>query len=129
MQEHEGVLLALTIIASVAYFVYFAFSFVIRARYVTPLIMAFKNSKRICIKFFGRTVLMLIVIALVCLVFQWNTLMIFIGFLLAPALIIYVISAFAIIFFREIDEENKSGDADRELAAGKRSTDCEKKES
>lgn len=81
------------------------FAFPLLARYQNTIPKTMRNSYRIATRCFLRTLLMIFILLVELVVFLWNSTTIFIGIFLGPAAIIYTISAFALIFFREIERE------------------------
>mgnify|MGYP002673093984 FL=1 len=81
------------------------FAFPLLARYENTIPRTMRNSYRIATRCFVRTLLMVVILAVELVFFFWNTTTIVIGVLLGPASMIYTISAFALIFFREIEKE------------------------
>ncbi len=59
--------------------------FPLLARYDNTVINSIKNSFRIGMKFFGRTFLLLVIIAVEVLIIFWNQTTMFIGLLIGPA--------------------------------------------
>ena len=82
--------------------------FPLLARYDNTVINSIKNSFRIGMKFFGRTLLLLAIIALEVLIIFWNKTTVFIGLLIGPACIMYTISGVAMHIFRKIEEDPAS---------------------
>ncbi len=82
--------------------------FPLLARYDNTVINSIKNSFRIGMKFFGRTFLLLVIIAVEVLIIFWNTTTMFIGLLIGPACIMYTISGVAMHIFRKIEEDPSS---------------------
>lgn len=82
--------------------------FPLLARYDNTVINSIKNSFRIGMKFFGRTFLLLAIIAVEVLIIFWNTTTMFIGLLIGPACIMYTISGVAMHIFRKIEEDPAS---------------------
>lgn len=104
----EGNPIILLIMGMVAAFVFllcFLFAFALQARYENTFLKTLKNSVDISTRFFVRTLTLLIALAIQVLLFAWNVTTLFIGFLVGPACVIYTISAYARIFFREIEKE------------------------
>ena len=93
------------IIIMLAGMIYFTYAFAICARYENTIINILKNSAAISMKYFGRTVLLWIVIALLVMLFMFNSTLMFFGILIGPASVFFTISGFAISFFKEIDGE------------------------
>lgn len=82
--------------------------FPLLARYDNTVINSIKNSFRIGMKFFGRTFLLLVIIAVEVLIIFWNPTTMFIGLLIGPACIMYTISGVAMHIFRKIEEDPAS---------------------
>ncbi|HBE10506.1 MAG: DUF624 domain-containing protein [Eubacterium sp.] len=82
------------------------YAFPLSARYTNSLRNTIKNSFRISIRYFGRTVLLALVIAILVLSFMWNWTLILIGILIGPAAIILTVSMFAMPIFRRIERQN-----------------------
>lgn len=82
--------------------------FPLLARYDNTVINSIKNSFRIGMKFFGRTFLLLVIIAVELLVIFWNPTTKFVGALIGPACIMYTISGVAMHIFRKIEEDPAS---------------------
>lgn len=62
------------------------------ARYENKLSMILRNSFRISLKYFVRTLFTVIAMIVEFLAFMWNTMLIFIGFIIGPGCIIYTLS-------------------------------------
>lgn len=104
----EGNPIILLIMGMIAAFVFiwmFLFAFALQARYENTFIRTLKNSADICTRYFLRTLTLLIAIALQVALFSWNLTTLFIGFLVGPACIIFTISGYARVFFRQIEKE------------------------
>lgn len=82
--------------------------FPLLARYDNTIINSIKNSFRIGMKFFGRTFLLLVIIAVEVLIIFWNPTTKFVGALIGPACIMYTISGVAMHIFRKIEEDPAS---------------------
>ena len=82
--------------------------FPLLARYDNTVINSIKNSFRIGMKFFGRTFLLLVIIAVEVLIIFWNPTTKFLGALIGPACIMYTISGVAMHIFRKIEEDPAS---------------------
>lgn len=82
--------------------------FPLLARYDNTVINSIKNSFRIGMKFFGRTFLLLVIIAVEVLIIFWNPTTMFIGLLIGPACIMYTISGVVMHIFRKIEEDPAS---------------------
>lgn len=82
--------------------------FPLLARYDNTVINSIKNSFRIGMKFFGRTFLLLAIIALEVVIIFWNSTTKFVGVLIGPACIMFTISGVAMHIFRKIEEDPAS---------------------
>lgn len=85
------------------------YSYPLLARYENTLVKTIQNSLDISRKYFGRTLLLVIVLALEWAVFQFNTTMLFFWFLIGPGFMIFTIAAFSKRVFLIIEKENASG--------------------
>lgn len=96
------------IIGSVLFITAFIYSFALLARYENTVMNTIKNSIRITIKFFPRTIALVLFLALEVLIFMFNNITVFLGILIGPTCIMYTISGFAMYAFRRIESENNS---------------------
>jgi uncharacterized membrane protein YesL len=78
------------------------------ARYENTVPRMLKNSFRISMKYFVRSLIIVILVILETVVFLWNTMFIFIGVIVGPACIIYTISAIAKPIFKKIEQDAAS---------------------
>jgi len=97
------------IVGSTLCFGYFIYTYALMARYENTLLKTFKNSMDICVKYFGRTAMIAVVVAVEVMVFSFNTTTIFLGLLIGPAVIILTISGPALYIFRDIERKSKEG--------------------
>ena len=88
------------------FFACFVYAFPLSARYVNTFRNTIKNSFRISIRYYGRTAIMAVVLAIEVLAFMWNTTTVFIGLLFGPTLMILTVSMFSMPIFRKIQKEN-----------------------
>ena len=84
----------------------FVYAFPLTARYRNTFINTIKNSFRISIRFYGRTALMLVILVIVILAFQWNLTTMMVGLIIGPPSIIFIVCSFAMPIFRKIQKEN-----------------------
>lgn len=104
----EGNPIILLIMGIIAVFVFvwsFLFAFALQARYENTLIRTLKNSADICTRYFLRTLTLIIVLFLEIILICWNTTTLFVGFCIGPACIFFTISAYAVRFFDQIEQE------------------------
>lgn len=104
-QEHEIVFLIIGIVA--AYLLLFSQLYVypLLARYDNTLIRSMKNSFRISMKYFLRSLLLAVTVAFEFAIIFWNYTTMFVGVIIGPVFIIYTISGFSIHIFRELEKD------------------------
>ena len=93
------------IIALFAFMMGFVYAFPLSARYENTLFRTIKNSADIATRYFVRTLILFIIIAIEIALIFFNLTTMFIGLLIGPACIFLTISGFALPFFREIEKE------------------------
>lgn len=103
------VFLILGIVGSVMCFGYFIYAYALMARYDNTLLRTIKNSMDISVKYFGRTVMIAVVVAVEIIIFIFNTTTMFLGLLICPAVIFLTISGPAMYIFRDIERKSKEG--------------------
>lgn len=101
--------LILGIVGSVMCFGYFVYSYALMARYENTFLRTLKNSMDISIRYFGRTIMIAVVLAVEIVIFMFNTTTIFLGLLIGPAVIFLTISGPAMYIFRDIERKAKEG--------------------
>jgi len=101
--------LILGIVGSVMCFGYFIYAYALMARYDNTLLKTLKNSMDISVKYFGRTMMIAVVVAVEVIIFIFNTTTIFLGLLIGPAVIFLTISGPAMYIFRDIERKAKEG--------------------
>ncbi len=98
-------------IVSAVYFVSaFIYAFPLLARYDNTVIQTLKNSIRITMRYFARTIALVVVLAIEVILFMFNTTTLFFLLLIGPVCMIYTISGFAMYIFRQIEKDNESGE-------------------
>jgi uncharacterized membrane protein YesL len=97
------------ILSIVGYFT-FVYAYPLAGRYDNTWFACIKNSSRIVSRYFGRTMLMTLVIAFEIAIFIWNQFLMVIGALIAPVTVMYTISGMSMYMFREIEKGINSGD-------------------
>jgi len=81
------------------------YSYPLSARYENTLFRTIQNSIDISRKYFGRTLLLIIVLGFEFLIFQFNVTMLFFGIILGPGFIIFTIASFSKRVFQIIEKE------------------------
>ncbi len=93
------------IVSSVLVVVALIYSYPLIARYENTLLHTIQNSIDISRKYFGRTLLLVFVVAFEFLLFQFNTTMLFFGLIFGPGFMIFTVAAFSKRVFQEIEKE------------------------
>lgn len=73
------------------------------ARYENTILNCLKNSFNISMKYFMRSVALVLLVAFEIALIMWNYTTIFVGILMGPVCIMLTISGFAMKIFRELD--------------------------
>lgn len=107
----ESVPVMIVGIISAVYFVSaFIYAFPLIARYDNTVIQTLKNSIRITMRYFPRTIALVVVLVIEIILFMFNTTTLFFMLLIGPVCIIYTISGFSMYVFRRIEKDNESGE-------------------
>lgn len=77
------------------------------ARYENTLIRTIQNSYRIGRKYFGRTVMLVFVLAVEYMVFNFNSTMVFFEIAIGPAMMIYTIAGVSKRIFQDLEKEER----------------------
>ena len=109
-EENSWIFLVIGIIT--AYIMTFSMLYVfpLLARYENTIFKSLKNSFSIGMKYFFRSIFLLIIVAIEVIIIMWNGTTLFVGVLIGPACIILTISGPAMHIFRLIDKANAAGD-------------------
>ena len=75
------------------------------ARYENTLVRTIQNSFRIGRKYFGRTVMLVFLLVVEYVLFNFNEMMLFFGIAIGPAVMIYTIAGVSKRIFQEIEKE------------------------
>lgn len=81
------------------------YSYPLTARYENTLINTIQNSINISRKYLGNTLLLVIILAVEYIVFNFNKTMLFFGIILGPGFMIFTIAAFSKRIFQKIEKE------------------------
>lgn len=98
-------LLIAGIVAAFAFILLTLYAFALQARYENTFLRTLKNSADIAIRYFLRTLGLLILLALEILLIFWDQTTMFAGVLIGPACMVYTVSGFARYFFRKLEQE------------------------
>ncbi len=83
---------------------HFTYAFPLMARYDNTIYTTFRNSATISIRYFGRTVLLWMLISLLFILFLFNSTLVYFGFLIGPTSIFLTVSAMSLSIFKKIEE-------------------------
>ena len=86
------------------------YAFPLCARYKDSVKTLFRNSAAIAMKYFLRTLLLWVVVAVFLVLFLFNTTLMYVGLLIGPASIFLTVSGFSMRFFREIEKDMESAE-------------------
>lgn len=105
VEENAVVFLIIGIIA--AYVVSFSLMYIypLLARYENTIVNSLKNSFSISMKYFLRSLLLLIILAFEFAVIMWNYTTMFIGVLMGPVFMMFTVSGFAMGIFKKLEKE------------------------
>lgn len=115
-EKLEGNPLAFLLLAMIAVFllaVHFLYIFPLEARYENRLSVALANSRKICVRFFLRTLSLIGILLVQGFLFSLNALMMYIGIFCAPILAIYTISQITMPIFHKLDGDSTAHDGFR----------------
>lgn len=102
--DNPSVALMIASIVSTAFaFCAFVYAYPITARYENTVPRILANSARLCVRFFGRTMVLVAVVALELALFIWNVPMMVAGVLVGPAILLYTVAGIAKRIFQKID--------------------------
>lgn len=103
----EGSILLVVIGIVSLFFIVMAgiYTFPLLARYENSLIDTIQNSMEIARRYFAKTLLLLVVVAVEIIIFNFNSTLQIIGVIFGPAFMIFTIAAFAKRIFQEIEKE------------------------
>ena len=101
-------LMVIGILSAFIYVTAMLYSFPLLARYENGIIATIQNSMEISRRYFGRTLLIVAVLALEFLVFNFNTILQCIGLLFGPAFAVFTVAAFSKRIFQEIEKDQQS---------------------
>ena len=109
--ENVSIFAIMFMMVSAAVFTFtLLYAFALTARYENTLMRILKNSFRISMKFFVRTLALVFLLVVEVLAFMWNYTTIFIGIILGPALMILTVCLFARPIFRKLEGDAASGE-------------------
>lgn len=108
IDDNPVIFLIIAMVSGFFFFICLVYTYPLIARYQNSIMNTLRNSFRISRKYFGRTLMMLALVALEVLLWMFNTTTLFIGFLIGPGCIIFTIAGIALRIFQEIETDQKS---------------------
>lgn len=105
IESNPVLLLIIGIFAGFYFLLSLLYAFPLSARYKNTLLNTLNNSFQISIKYIGRTVFLLLLLAFIIIVCLYNTTTMFFGILIGPTFIMFTISSFAIHIFHKIEKD------------------------
>lgn len=108
IEDASVMFVVMGILAAFVFSLAFLYVFPLQARYENTIFRTLENSFNISLKYYARTLLLIIVLVVEFVIIMWNLTTMFIGALIGPACIIYTISGIAKPIFRELEQEQKS---------------------
>ena len=94
----------LGIISAFLFTIALIYTYPLLARYDNTVIRTIRNSMRISMRYFGRTVFLVLVIAVELFIFRLHYITLIIGVLIGPMCILLTISGFSMALFHEIEK-------------------------
>lgn len=108
LEENSLPFLIIGVFAAYIFTMSLLYVYPLLARYENTIFKSLKNSYRLSMRYFGRTILLIFIVALEIVIIIWNTTTMFIGLLIGPACIMFTISGVAMHIFRDIEKEPDS---------------------
>lgn len=105
LPDNPMILLIMGMVAGFVFLLCFLFAFPLQARYENTFIKTLKNSADISVRYFVRTLTLIIALAIEVAFFAWNLTTLFFAVLIGPACLMYTVASYANIFFRQIENE------------------------
>lgn len=103
-QEHQVVFLVIGIIAAYIFTFSLLYVYPLLARYENTILNSIRNSFNIGMRYFLRSLLLIIIVAFELAIMLWNTKTWILLIIVGPAFIMLTISSFAIMIFRDIEK-------------------------
>lgn len=103
-EENSYVFLILGIVAAYVLGFSLLYAYPLLARYENTVINTLKNSFRISMKYFLRSLLLVLLIAFETAIMFWNTATLILIVIAGPAFVMLTVSSFAMIIFRELEK-------------------------
>lgn len=103
-EENAFVFLIIGIITAYVFVFSFLYVYPLLARYENTIVNSLKNSFRISMKYFLRSLLLVVLSAIETAVMLWNLKTMITIVIVGPALLMLTVSSFAIVIFRDLEK-------------------------
>lgn len=104
VEENAYVFLIVGIVAAYVLGFSLLYAYPLLARYENTIINTLKNSFRISMKYFLRSILLVLLIAFEIAIMFWNLATLILIVIVGPAFVMLTVSSFAMIIFRELEK-------------------------
>lgn len=104
-EEGSIILIIIGIVSVFVYVTAMLYSFPLLARYENGIIATIQNSMEISRRYFGRTLLIVVVLFIEFIIFNFNTVLQCFGLLFGAAFAMFTVAAFSKRIFQEIEKE------------------------
>lgn len=104
-EEGSMILIIIGILSAFVYVTAMLYSFPLLARYENGIIATIQNSMEISRRYFGRTLLIVVLLFIEYVVFHFNTMLQCFGLLFGVAFAIFTVAAFSKRIFQDIEKE------------------------
>lgn len=105
VEDNPIIFLIAAIISGILFALCLLYAFPLMARYQNTLGKIFRNSFEISRRYAGRTLFLILILAVEALVWFFNSTTVFIGFFIGPACMIYTIAGMSLRIFQIIEKE------------------------
>lgn len=105
LEDNPVFLLVMGIVSAFVFTLSFIYAFALQARYENTIIKTLQNSLHISMRYFVRTLFMIIILVVEIFIICWNNTTVFFGILIGPACMIYTVSGCAKYIFKQLEKE------------------------
>ncbi len=111
LPDNPVALLVVAFVLALLTFVHFVYVFALEARYENGLLQQMRNSRLICVRFFGKTLMLLGILGVQVLLFGFTApALTYAGLFFAPALAVYTVSQVCMPIFRSLENNSMAED-------------------
>ena len=104
-EDNPIIFLIIAMVSGFIFFLCLIYAYPLIARYRNGLFATLKNSYTLSRKFFGRTVMLCVVLAVEIFVWFFNLKTLFVGLFIGPACMIFTIAGVSLRIFQQIEKE------------------------